>query len=178
MTDLAISKSIRRGTDTTPDGDIPRRRDIDETAERAASRADTSVAELGVGGFVCPPTETHTRRLPHNDVTAATTTAGNNTAVPDLGVIIESASGGSVDNSAGLISARHSLALRDPHATTIGNAAGKTLDITNTGGTLIADTNLNIDSRALTGDGEVLSGGGLDIKHKLLTHEGLLLGLC
>jgi filamentous hemagglutinin len=65
---------------------------------------------------------------------------------------------GRIGNSQGLISSGQTLTLQDM------NLASKTLVITNTGGTLIAGQQLNIDSAGLSGDGNVLSQGDLGIK--------------
>ncbi|EEF25734.1 conserved hypothetical protein, partial [Ricinus communis] len=73
---------------------------------------------------------------------------------------------GTLDNTQGTISSIGSLDITDRQATSTGNAADKTLDITNTGGTLVAGTAMNVDSRSLTGDGKVISQG--DLTSKLL----------
>ncbi|MBS0344114.1 MAG: hypothetical protein JSS56_26715, partial [Proteobacteria bacterium] len=63
-------------------------------------------------------------------------------------------SAGHVDNTAGLISAKRDLEVLDPLANVAGgDVRAKTLAITNTGGTLVADQDLRIDAAALTGDG-------------------------
>ncbi|THF54892.1 two-partner secretion domain-containing protein, partial [Pseudothauera rhizosphaerae] len=67
------------------------------------------------------------------------------------------ASHGTLDNSEGLIAAG-SLTLRDT------DPAAKALQITNTGGTLAAAGALTVDSRGLTGDGDLLSAGSLHIR--------------
>ena len=67
-------------------------------------------------------------------------------------------SGGSIDNTQGLISSGKTATLQDTHP------ASKTLSITNTGGTLIAGQQLNVDSASLTGDGKLLSQGDLSVK--------------
>jgi filamentous hemagglutinin len=63
----------------------------------------------------------------------------------------------SIDNSAGTISAGRSLQISD-------QAVAKALQIKNTGGTLFAANQLDIDSAGLTGDGNILSDGGLTLK--------------
>ncbi|SMB21507.1 putative hemagglutinin-related protein (fragment) [Sterolibacterium denitrificans] len=70
-------------------------------------------------------------------------------------------SDGLIDNAAGLISAGNDLTLRDPFAETA--PAHPTLAIANTGGTLIAGRQLRIDGAGLSGDGNVLSQGDLNL---------------
>ena len=82
----------------------------------------------------------------------------------DTALAIESS--GTLDNSAGLISSAQTVALRD-------TAATKTLAITNTAGTVIAGTRLDIDSARLSGDGKLLSLGDLAVKLVAdFTHSG------
>jgi filamentous hemagglutinin len=71
---------------------------------------------------------------------------------------------GSIDNTGGLISSAQTLQMLDPNAVPGSNASTKTLAITNTGGTLIADRQLTVDAASLTGDGNVLSQGDLAVK--------------
>ncbi|MBV8623621.1 MAG: filamentous hemagglutinin N-terminal domain-containing protein, partial [Herbaspirillum sp.] len=69
---------------------------------------------------------------------------------------------GSLDNSAGVISAGGALKIADRHADT--SDPGRTLAITNTGGKLDAGTSNAIDSAALSGDGQVLSQQSTSIR--------------
>jgi len=71
---------------------------------------------------------------------------------------------GTLNNNQGKLSSADALSITDSLANVNSNVAGKTLAITNTGGTIIADTDLNIDSKSLTGDGKVLSKGNLTTK--------------
>lgn len=73
---------------------------------------------------------------------------------------------GQLNNTLGLISAAGTLDIRDPAAGSdpAVNATGKTLAITNTGGTLIAGQALAIDAASLSSDGKVLSQGDLSAK--------------
>lgn len=74
---------------------------------------------------------------------------------------------GAVNNTQGLISSNNTLAVADS------NLAAKAQAITNTGGTIIANTDLQIDSASLTGDGKVLSQGDLTAKlTSNYTHTG------
>jgi filamentous hemagglutinin len=69
-------------------------------------------------------------------------------------------SGGTVTNTNGLISAGDTLAIVDPNAA---NPGAKTLNLVNTGGTLVADKSLQIDAATFSGDGRALSGQDLGI---------------
>jgi filamentous hemagglutinin len=69
-------------------------------------------------------------------------------------------SGGTVNNTNGLISAGDTLAIVDPNAA---NPGAKTLNLVNTGGTLVADKSLKIDVATFSGDGRALSGQDLSI---------------
>lgn len=73
-------------------------------------------------------------------------------------------SGGTIDNSGGLISSADTLIIRDPRASDSSNSAAKTLALINTGGTLIADRQLSVDGASLGGDGAVLSLDDLYVK--------------
>ena len=69
-------------------------------------------------------------------------------------------SGGTVDNTNGLISAGDTLRIADPNAAT---PAAKTLGLVNTGGTLVADQRLQIDAATFSGDGQLVSGQDLAV---------------
>ncbi|MDQ0027816.1 filamentous hemagglutinin [Variovorax paradoxus] len=69
-------------------------------------------------------------------------------------------SGGTVNNTNGLISAGDTLAIADPNAA---NPGAKTLNLVNTGGTLVADKSLKIDVATFSGDGRAISGQDLSI---------------
>jgi filamentous hemagglutinin len=69
-----------------------------------------------------------------------------------------------LDNSSGLISSLQNLTIQDPKAEANNNPTNKTLNITNTSGTLIAGNQLNIDSAGLSGDGKVLSETDITLK--------------
>jgi len=69
-------------------------------------------------------------------------------------------SGGTVNNTNGLISAGDTLAIVDPNAA---NPGAKTLNLVNTGGTLVADKSLKIDVATFSGDGRAVSGQDLSI---------------
>ncbi len=64
---------------------------------------------------------------------------------------------GGLDNTLGLIAATRRLTIEDT------NPANKTLAVTNTGGILFAGELLRIDSKHLSGDGQLLSQGDLAI---------------
>ncbi|MGJ7500266.1 hemagglutinin repeat-containing protein [Variovorax sp. ZT5P49] len=69
-------------------------------------------------------------------------------------------SGGTVNNTSGLISAANALTIRDPNASP---PAAKTLSLLNTNGTLVADKSLKIDAATFSGDGKAISGQDLSI---------------
>ncbi|HWT18673.1 MAG TPA: hemagglutinin repeat-containing protein, partial [Variovorax sp.] len=72
-------------------------------------------------------------------------------------------SGGTVNNTNGLISAGNELAIFDPNRASPG---AKTLNLVNTGGTLVADKSLKIDAANFSGDGRAVSGQDLSIALK------------
>ena len=78
------------------------------------------------------------------------------------GKTLSIASTGNIDNRLGRMSSSDTLNIYDPQATS--NPSAKTQSITNTGGTLIADRLLTIDSASLSGDGSVLSNGDLNAR--------------
>ena len=65
-------------------------------------------------------------------------------------------SAGTLDNSNGLISSTHTLALRDAQP-------ARTLSVSNSGGTMIAGTDLTLRANRLSGDGRILSHGDLTV---------------
>ncbi|MBO9646716.1 MAG: hypothetical protein J7603_26725, partial [Pseudacidovorax sp.] len=67
-------------------------------------------------------------------------------------------SGGTVDNTGGLLSAGDTLKVADPNAA---NPGAKTLNLVNTGGTLVADQSVVIDAARFSGDGKLVSGKDL-----------------
>ncbi|MDM0007814.1 hemagglutinin repeat-containing protein [Variovorax sp. J22G73] len=69
-------------------------------------------------------------------------------------------SGGRVDNTKGLMSVSGTLAVVDPNAA---NPGAKTLDLVNTGGTLVADKHLLVDGAAFSGDGRAVSAKNLSM---------------
>ncbi|MDP3743728.1 MAG: hemagglutinin repeat-containing protein [Methylotenera sp.] len=71
---------------------------------------------------------------------------------------------GTLNNNHGTLSSTGTLSITDRLADANSNVAGKTLAVTNTDGTMIAGTDLAIDSNSLTGDGKGLSKGNLTTK--------------
>ncbi|WGT61495.1 filamentous hemagglutinin N-terminal domain-containing protein [Variovorax paradoxus] len=69
-------------------------------------------------------------------------------------------SGGTVNNTNGLISAGDTLKIVDPNTA---NPGAKTLNLVNTGGTLVADKSLQIDAATFSGDGKAVAGQDLGI---------------
>ena len=73
-------------------------------------------------------------------------------------------SSGTLNNSLGMLSSAGVLSIADRVANVNDNMAAKSLAIANTNGTIITESDLNIDSNSLTGDGKVLSAGNLTTK--------------
>ncbi|WHZ11507.1 MAG: Putative large exoprotein involved in heme utilization or adhesion of ShlA/HecA/FhaA family [Burkholderiaceae bacterium] len=71
--------------------------------------------------------------------------------------------GGVLDNSHGTIRAGQSLAMTDAQVASGAAVAAATQDVVNTGGTLQAGQSLAVQSRSLSGDGSVQSGGDLSV---------------
>jgi len=94
--------------------------------------------------------------LEGNDVALTTITLDNRSGALRADNNVTVTSSGTVGNSSGLISAGQELTLRD-------QAAAKALAIINTSGTLIGGSLLRIDSASLSGDGNLLSRGNIDI---------------
>ncbi|MBJ2157405.1 hemagglutinin repeat-containing protein [Variovorax sp. IB41] len=94
------------------------------------------------------------------NVTIAVSNLNNDAGAIRADVNATITSGGTVTNTNGLISAGDTLAIVDPNAA---NPAAKTLNLVNTGGTLVADNSLKIDAATFSGDGKALSGKDLSI---------------
>ena len=127
----------------------------------------------------------------HADITVGAV-LNSNTSGPDKGLEAHSLNARvarTVDNADGVIRAEQQLILTvdehidntrgyiasKDHTVTLksGDVNNKTLSVTNTDGTLIAENNLKIDSAALTGDGNVLSHGDMAIQlTAAYTHTG------
>ena len=67
---------------------------------------------------------------------------------------------GTLTNTKGLISAGNELSIRDPNRADPG---ARTLNVVNTGGTLVADKSLKLDAARFSGDGKAVSGKDLSI---------------
>jgi filamentous hemagglutinin len=103
----------------------------------------TTNADLGIEG---------------KSVTLSATTLGNSSGAIRATNNLSVASAGTVNNNAGLMSAGDTLSVQDSQA-----ASSRTLAITNTAGTLIADKTLRVAASSLGGDGNVLSKSDLSI---------------
>jgi filamentous hemagglutinin len=103
----------------------------------------TTNADLGIEG---------------KSVTLSATTLGNSSGAIRATNKLSVASAGTVNNNAGLMSAGDTLSVQDSQA-----ASSRTLAITNTAGTLIADKTLTVAASSLEGDGKVLSKGDLSL---------------
>jgi filamentous hemagglutinin len=81
-------------------------------------------------------------------------------------------SGGTVDNTGGLISGGGTVAIADPRA---GDPASKTLNLVNTNGALVGDQHLKIDAATFSGAGQLIAGKDLSIalKQDIVNNAGL-----
>lgn len=78
-------------------------------------------------------------------------------------------SAGHVDNTGGLVSAHNVLRIEDPAA----DIGARTLQLTNTGGTLVADQALQLEASSLVGKGKITSGKDLSLGlNQDLVNEG------
>jgi filamentous hemagglutinin len=130
---------------------------IDNTASLIRSLATTT---LNAGTLANASTQGTEQGIEGQNVAINTGTLTNTSGAirADLNATITS--GGSVDNTAGLISAADTVTIKDPNAA---NPAAKTLDLVNTNGTLVADKTLRIDAARFSGDGRAASGQDLSI---------------
>ncbi|RST52324.1 hemagglutinin repeat-containing protein, partial [Variovorax sp. MHTC-1] len=130
---------------------------IDTTASLIRSLATTT---LNAGTLANADTQGTDQGIEGRNVVINTGTLSNTSGAirADLNTAITS--GGSVDNTSGLISAADTLTIKDPNAA---NPAAKTLDLVNTNGTLVADKTLRIDAAKFSGDGRAVSGQDLSI---------------
>jgi filamentous hemagglutinin len=92
------------------------------------------------------------------DVSMSTTTLRNDSGAIRADNNITVTSAGTVNNSAGLMSAGNTLTLQDVQA-----QASRTLAITNTNGTLLAGQSLAVVANSIGGDGSILSKGNLNL---------------
>jgi len=92
------------------------------------------------------------------DVSASTTTLRNDSGAIRADNNITVTSAGTVDNSAGLMSAGNTLTLQD-----VQTQANRTLAITNTNGTLLAGQSLIVSTSSIWGDGSIFSKGNLNL---------------
>lgn len=147
-----------RGGQTLAKGDLSLRAGaIDNTG--ALIRALGAVS-LQAGSVVNATTQGAGQGIEGRDVDIAAATLDNrNGAIrADRNVVLASA--GRIDNSGGLMSAADTLDILDPNRA---NPGAKTLELVNSGGTLVADKNLRIDAAGFSGDGRVLSNQDLSI---------------
>lgn len=89
------------------------------------------------------------------------TNFGNQTGAVRAAQNLTVTSGGTVDNSVGgLLSAGDTLKLVDPNAA---NPSAKTLNVVNTGGSLVATNSLQIDAANFSNDGSFASGRDMSV---------------
>jgi filamentous hemagglutinin len=129
---------------------------------------------ISAAGILNAQTQGDDQGLEGNDVALNAASIANASGAIRANRDATLASRGLIDNADGLISAGNHLTLRDPAAET--PPAHKTLALTNTGGTLIAGRQLTIDSDRLSGDGNVLSQGDLNVTlQQSLTNTGQII---
>jgi filamentous hemagglutinin len=92
------------------------------------------------------------------DVSVSATTLRNDSGAIRADNNITVTSAGTVNNSAGLMSAGNTLNLQD-----VQTQANRTLAITNTNGTLLAGQSLSVAASSIGGDGSILSKGNLSL---------------
>lgn len=120
----------------------------------------TAMTTLNAGSLVNTNTLGTDQGIEGRNVAIGTGNLNNNAGAIRADVNASITSGGTVDNTNGLISAGDTLKIADPNAAT---PSAKTLNLINTGGTLVADKSLQIDAATFSGDGKALSGQDLSI---------------
>jgi len=137
---------------------------IDNTASLLRAGQTLSIT---AGSVINANTQGTNQGLEGQNVAITADTLNNTTGAIRADDALTLTGHGTVNNTQGLISSSHTLTITDS------NLGVKALAITNTGGTLIANTDLQIDSASLTGDGKVLSQGNLTVKLSSdYTHTG------
>ena len=107
------------------------------------TNSDTSATGLGIEGL---------------DVSLSTMTLRNDDGAIRADNNITVTRAGTVNNSAGLMSAGNTLTLQDVQA-----SSSRTLAVTNTNGTLLAGQSLVVAVNSIGGDGSILSKGNLNL---------------
>ncbi|WP_431112267.1 hemagglutinin repeat-containing protein [Variovorax paradoxus] len=115
---------------------------------------------LNAGSIVNTSTSGSEQGIEGQNVAISTGPLDNTSGAIRADVSATITSGGIVNNTSGLISAGNALAIVDPNAA---NPGAKTLNLINTGGTLVADQSLQIDAATFSGDGKAVSGQDLGI---------------
>ncbi|WP_260602566.1 hemagglutinin repeat-containing protein [Variovorax sp. MHTC-1] len=131
---------------------------IDNTASLIRSLATTT---LNAGALANASTQGTDQGIEGKNVVIGAGHLDNTSGAIRADVNVTIASGGTVNNTAGLISAVGALQIKDTNAA---NPAAKTLAITNTNGTLVADKSLRLDAAAFSGDGKAVAGQDLSIR--------------
>ncbi len=129
---------------------------INNTGGLVRSAATVSV---DAGEVINSNTSASNQGIEGQDVSIATAKLNNNTGAIRANNDVSITSAGTVDNTLGLISAGNALTLQDTQV-----QANRTLAITNSEGTLIADKTLTVAASSLSGDGKVLSKNDLSLK--------------
>ncbi|KQU90986.1 hypothetical protein ASC78_18520 [Variovorax sp. Root318D1] len=130
---------------------------IDNTSSLLRSGGTTT---LNAGTVVNTNTLGTDQGIEGQNVAIGTGTLNNSAGAIRADVNATITSGGTVDNTNGLISAGDTLKIVDPNAAT---PSAKTLSLINTGGTLVADKSVQIEAAGFSGDGQLVSGGDLSV---------------
>ncbi|WP_431132256.1 filamentous hemagglutinin N-terminal domain-containing protein [Variovorax paradoxus] len=130
---------------------------IDNTSSLLRSGGTTT---LNAGTVVNTNTLGTDQGIEGRNVVIGTGPLNNNAGAIRADVNATITSGGTVDNTNGLISAGDTLKIVDSNAAT---PSAKTLSLINTGGTLVADKSVQIEAAGFSGDGQLASGGDLSV---------------
>ncbi|QWP74826.1 hemagglutinin repeat-containing protein [Lysobacter sp. K5869] len=147
-----------RGGQTLAKGDLTLRAGaIDNTGALIRS---LGIASLQAGSVINAATQGAGQGIEGRDVIVVASALDNRNGAIRADRNATLVGGGRIDNGGGLMSAGDTLAILDPNRAIPG---AKTLELVNTGGTLVADKNLLIDAAGFSGDGRVLSNQDLSI---------------
>jgi filamentous hemagglutinin len=122
---------------------------------RSAAAATLNAARIDNGA-----TQGLDRGIEGRDIAVSTRALNNTAGAIRASQNVTITSAGSLDNTGGWISAGDTLRIVGPNAAV---PAAKTLAITNTAGSLIADKRLQLDATAFSGDGKLASAGELSV---------------
>ncbi|MBS1229228.1 MAG: putative hemagglutinin-related protein, partial [Proteobacteria bacterium] len=160
---LSAQAGMTLGTGTALDnrsGDIQSGGDLSTTAtvidNSGGLMRATGTQSLGADRLVNAWTNADDKGLEGRSLIVAANAIDNRSGALRAVDALAVRSAGALENTSGLISSTRTLAIRD-------ESPVRTLAVTNTGGTIIAGTDLAIRSGRLTGDGRILSHGDLAV---------------